>query len=207
MTTTVGGGGLRELPPPSDPWRPSVLEVAEIIRARTKDDQLQELGTFTADTRPTEEQVQATITTAYNLFTGPLVPQARIWELVGDRFDGMIRALIAYRAALRVEKSYWPDQVLTDRSAYTQLLAEYQADLARFREAYDEEIGAGPEDGVRFLIPTPSLRGYWGGYWWDDHWPEPENPANWRQPLQPPRQPPLPADLPVGDEPASGWPV
>jgi hypothetical protein len=37
-----------------------------------------------------------------------------------------------------------------------------------------------------------------------DHWPEPENPANWRQPLQPPREPPLPEDLPVGDEPASG---
>jgi hypothetical protein len=45
------------------------------------------------------------------------------------------------------------------------------------------------------------------GPWGDlgpDYWPEPENAANWRQPFQPPHEPPWPGDLPVGELPASG---
>jgi len=52
--------------------------------------------------------------------------------------------------------------------------------------------------------PLPPL-GPWGDVG-SDHWPEPENPANWRQPFQPPHEPPQPEDLPVGEQPASGEP-
>ena len=50
--------------------------------------------------------------------------------------------------------------------------------------------------------PFPPL-GPWGDVG-TDHWPEPENAANWHLLLQPPREPPEPGDLPVGELPASG---
>jgi hypothetical protein len=64
-----------------------------------------------------------------------------------------------------------------------------------------------PADPERYadLLPAASVV-LAGGYGYDvDYWPEPENPANWAHPAQPPREPPEPGDLPVGDEPASGF--
>ncbi len=45
--------------------------------------------------------------------------------------------------------------------------------------------------------------GPWGDLG-DDYWPEAENPYNWRQTFQPPHEPPLPGDVPVGNYPTRG---
>jgi hypothetical protein len=182
-----------------DPLRPTVDDVASLIRARTKNDQGREVGTFDDSTRPTAAQVETHITNAVSLL-------ASRWPVVLDEsFAPAVRALTAYRAAMQIEKSYFPEQVRSDRSAYDQLREEYQDDLAALMDA----LGAGGEDGGSARGSrahselTPTFLSVVSGYW-DDYWPEPENPANWAQPLQPPREPPLPEDLPVGDEPASG---
>jgi hypothetical protein len=203
--------------------RPSVADVAVLLRARTKDAEGREVGTFDDTTRPNAEQVEIHIDNAVALLA------VRLPRDLPDLYAPTVKALTAYRAALQIEKSYFPEQVRSDRSAYDQLREEYLDDLAALIDAL---ASAGGEDGSgtagsrahsewtpTFLAVygnTPIDPAIWGldpelwarGYY-ADHWPEPENPANWRaSPTQPPREPPLPEDLPVGDEPASGveWP-
>jgi hypothetical protein len=184
----------------TDPRRPSVDQVASLIRARTKDAEGREVGTFNEETRPTAEQVEDHISNAVGL----LAPR---WPLeLDDSFYPAVQTLTAYRAAMQIEKSYFPEQVRSDRSPYDQLREEYQDDLAALMDA----LGAGDGDGASALGGMP--RSIWSPTFLFasqlnplDHWPEPENPANWRAaPDQPPREPPLPEDLPVGDQPASG---
>jgi hypothetical protein len=193
--------------PTEDTVRPSVAEVARLIRARTKDSDGVEVGTFNEDTRPTAEQVSGHIDSAVALV------MVRFQTLPDDYTDAA-RALVAYRAALQIEKSYFPEQVRSDRSAYDQLRQEYLDDLAALEQALSEQgVDPGPTGDSKVMqsvwTPTylriegePGWWGPWGSIGSDGPWPEPENPENWAQPLQPPRQPPQPEDLPVGELPA-----
>jgi hypothetical protein len=180
--------------------RPSVEDVAQLLRARTKDAEGREVGTFTDETRPTAEQVEDQITTALGLVA------VRLPGTWSEGFNGAISALVAYRAALRIEKSYFPEQVRSDRSPYQELKDEYTEDLQALIDAL---AGAGEAGGFgrtgAYSEWTPTFLRVYGRSWMgDDHWPEPENPENWQVWNQPPREPPLPEDLPVGDAPASG---
>lgn len=137
---------------PPDPGRPTVEQVALLIRARTKDTFGNEVGTFDSDTRPTDVQVEEQIDAAM--------------ALVGVRFpatSGMtaeqvsaFAALVAYRAALRIEKSYFPEQVRSDRSAYPQLREEYLDDLQAFTNA----LAGGGGDGMVYPIQSAPV-GSW----------------------------------------------
>lgn len=111
--------------------RPSVDDVAQLLRARTKDSFGNESGTFTAETRPTAMQVDGHITTAMALVCTRLPP---LDEIAVDLLPA-VAGVVAYRAALRVEKSYFPEQVRSDRSAYEQLRDEYLDDLAALVDA------------------------------------------------------------------------
>lgn len=190
---------------PVDPaaLRPSVEDVARLIRARTKDDVGDEVGTFTEDTRPTADQVEDHITTALALVGTRLPPPERLDAVFGSA----VAALVAYRAALQIEKSYFPEQVRSDRSAYEQLRQEYLDDLAALTEAIAEAGGGGASatKSGAWSEWTPTFLRVFGTGFPLDYWPEPENPQNWRaSPYQPPREPPLPEDLPVGDRPTRG---
>jgi hypothetical protein len=190
--------------------RPSVDDVAALLRARTQDTEGREVGTFNDDTRPTASEVDLHIDTALALVA------TRLPVEVPDRFGTAVSSLVAYRAALRIEKSYFPEQVRSDRSAYDQLLQEYTDDLQALLDGladYGTDGGAGSAGHRAHSEWTPSFLSVYGyGYplypgWQPDYWPEPENPANWRaSPFQPPREPPLPVDLPVGDRPTKGEP-
>jgi hypothetical protein len=193
----------------SEPTRPTVAEVARLIRARTKDSEGREVGTFTDDTRPSAEQVDEHIDSALALLS------TRFPAGVAESYQPAVRALVAYRAALQIEKSYFPEQVRSDRSAYTQLREEYFDDLNALLDAVAEggdggvpgrETGAHSEWTPTFLAVYGLAGGFPPGGPWGavgaDYFPEPENPENWRQPLQPPREPPAPEDIPVGEAPA-----
>jgi hypothetical protein len=108
------------------PWRPTVDDVAALLRARTKDASGAEVGTFTEATRPTDVEVEQLITNGC----------AKVASLVGWTIpdDGAPEAmhLAALVAACEVELSYFPEQVRTDRSAYTQLWQMFQDDTAAF---------------------------------------------------------------------------
>jgi hypothetical protein len=92
---------------------PTVDSVAQILRARTKDDQGQELGTFTAATRPTDVQVSGLIATAQAdviAQTGPLL---------GVLTQEAARSAVAMRTAMLVELSYFPEQVRNETANET----------------------------------------------------------------------------------------
>jgi hypothetical protein len=195
----------------SSPLRPYVEDVARLLRARTKDDQGQEVGTFTASTRPTADQVEAHIDAAVGLLATRIPPADKIPEALWPA----ARNLAAYRAALQIEKSYFPEQVRADRSAYQHLREEYNDDLAALLQAI-AETGAGAAGhragseltptwlheysfGAAGLGWTPSML-TWVEPYGDvgvDYWPQPETPENWRNRAQPPREG-VPDDVPVG---------
>jgi hypothetical protein len=104
-----------------DPIRPTVEEIAALLRARTKDLAGQEVGTFTPDTRPTDAGAEAAIDMAYAEVTGETGPT------YGDRCAGMARTLITIRAAMWIEISYFPEQVRSDRSIYGELSEQWSA--------------------------------------------------------------------------------
>src|SRR5262245_60700010 len=116
--------------PPVDPltipWRPTVDNVAALLRARTKDASGNEIGTFTPATRPTNVEVEMLITNGC----------AKLAALIGWTIpaDAEIEAkhLAAIVAACEAELSYWPEQVRNDRSAYAQLWAMYEANIDNF---------------------------------------------------------------------------
>lgn len=114
------------------PWRPTVDDVAALIRARTKDASGNEIGTFTDQTRPTDVEVEMLITNGC----------AKIASLVGWEFPADANAeaqhLAAIVAACEVELSYFPEQIRTDRSAYANLWAIFQDD----RQAFIDYVAA-----------------------------------------------------------------
>lgn len=152
------------MPELSDPIACQVVDVARLLRARTKDDAGRELGTFTADTRPTAESVQGLIDMAVGWLRAK----------TGDAFepglgdDGVTavpspylplapaaQGIVALRAAMLVELTYYPEQVRTDRSAYTEykdLLAEGLADLTAGLDG-----DAGPTAQRTVMVPVLGL--------------------------------------------------
>ena len=194
--TQQASTGAPDRVPPQD-CLPSIDDVAALLRARTKDTNGNELGTFTDQTRPNAEQAQLQIDAAQALVL------TRLPADIPARYGDAVAALVAYRAALRIEKSYFPEQIASARSAYEQLYQEYTDDLQALLDALADagDGGYGTAGHRAHSEWTPTFLRVAGGF---GCWPEPENPANWRYPLQPPRCPPLPGDLPVGDQPASG---
>jgi hypothetical protein len=191
-------------------YTPTTTDVARLLRARTKDATGVELGDWSAETRPTDTEVADLIDQA----TGPVLAELGRLEDPADpeRYADLLpaaRFLVTLGTACLVEKSYYPEQINSDRSAYVHYRDEYAA-------LHDVLVGGDGGDGGGVLpgagagyasMWTPSASVVLaGGYGYDvDYWPEPENPANWAHPAQPPREPPEPGDLPVGDEPASGF--
>jgi hypothetical protein len=151
-----------------DPARPTVEQVALLLRARTKDSAGNEVGTFDDDTRPTGDQVEEQIDVALALVGVRFPPSSTMTvEQVGA-----FQALVAYRAALRIEKSYFPEQVRSDRSAYPQLREEYLDDLQAFTEAMS--AGAGGEIASYDMASMPV--GSWTSipYSWIRAQPDPD---------------------------------
>lgn len=141
-------------------WAPTVANVGALLRARTKDTNGNELGTFTADTRPTGTQVEDLINTAADDVASTLPDQLdpKYWERAA--------AVSTLGAALKVELSYFPEQVATGRSPYTQLKEMYNDELKRLVNAVqggDSAVdggagGAGSAMPVGlFPVPTDPL--------------------------------------------------
>jgi hypothetical protein len=109
------------------PWRPTVDDVAALIRARTKDASANEIGTFTDATRPTDVEVEQLITNG----CAKVAALAGGWTIPADAQEEA-RHLASLVAACEVELSYFPEQIRTDRSAYNNLWAMFQGDSQAF---------------------------------------------------------------------------
>lgn len=119
---------------PTSDWPVAVVNVGAILRARTRDTSGNELGTFTATTRPSDVQVANLITTA----VGDLA------SAIGSDIDPLLHqqagVVATYKAAMLVELSYFPEQVATGRSPYAQLRELY---LEALRTLTDAVVDAG----------------------------------------------------------------
>jgi hypothetical protein len=102
-----------------DPIAPTVDDVAALIRARTKDANGNEVGTFTDATRPTDAQAQQAIDHQVALL------HTRVGT-IGPDCSGIAQMTVAYGAAAEIELSYFPEQQRTDLSPYTYLIARWE---------------------------------------------------------------------------------
>jgi hypothetical protein len=111
----------------SNEYLPEPSDVASILRARTYNDESKLEGEFSDETRPTTDQVEALIARSYVEVTG------RVGQDIAedDRFFGFAQNIVAIRAAMWVELSYFPEQADEDRSTVYKEL----------KELYAEELG------------------------------------------------------------------
>ena len=144
---------------PTSDYTPDLQDVGTLIAARTKDANGNELGTFTAATRPTQTQVEEQIAKAVN----------RLENRVGTDIDESLwdaaKEVVALDVASRVELSFFPDQVTVGRSPYQELKAlhdQQETDLTTAIAAIaahsgtedDQSPGGLPHYGFPGLAPA-----------------------------------------------------
>lgn len=128
---------------------PTVKDVGELLLNRTVSDSVP-LGTFTAITKPTADQVQGLIRKAADRVT------TRVGPVVAVSLASDVRTAIALRAAMMVEASAYPQEIRGGYSAYPELAAQYAEaieDLDRIRRELgpDETIGTQDDTGSEGL--------------------------------------------------------
>jgi hypothetical protein len=142
---------------PTSDWKPQLTDVGAILRARTKDSVGNELGTFNAETRPTDQQVFILIgqgVSDVSMAIGGEVPPAYWQDAVN---------LAALATALKIELSYFPEQINTGRSPYPQLKQLFDDQLKRLIGAIEggpnPQVGP-PKPAYGFPVPRPNLEGW-----------------------------------------------
>jgi hypothetical protein len=160
---------------PDDPvaWEATPDDVAALLRARTKDTNGVELGAWTNATRPTLAEVETLIALAAGQITGPDGP--------GDTCAPICRSAIAYQAACLIELSYFPEQIRSDRSPYSELKdlldQAVEALHACVTSGSTDGQGGGEGFGYHSLPVVPATL----ATYYPDGWRYPEYPATWQQ--------------------------
>jgi hypothetical protein len=127
---------------------PSVADVAALLRARTKDVNGQEIGTFNDDTRPTSAQV---ITLIYEAVADV---QARMGATPPAELADAGRSSAAMMAACLIELSYFPEQLRPDRSAFREYWELLQNKITALQEsARGLEPGGNLVSSMRIEVP------------------------------------------------------
>ena len=107
---------------------PTVQDVGDFLRARTQDSDDDEVGTFTDDTRPTEEEVERLIVRAGTMVYSATGSLDSLACEGAEQVQAAGKHWVAFLAAMVIELSYFPEQVRSDRSAY-----------AFYKEMWDDE--------------------------------------------------------------------
>lgn len=106
--------------------RPTVTDVANLLRARTKVKGGVEIGTFNASTRPTSDEVDGLIDDAIDDVLGKvksvdtfkaLEPAPEEVEVEG--YERRVRSAVKLYTAVLIETSYFPEQIASAKSAAT----------------------------------------------------------------------------------------
>ncbi len=146
---------------PTSDWSPALGTVGAILRARTRDTSGTEVGTFSAETQPTGTQVARLVEQASGDLASAVGSELRqdLW--------GQASVVAAYRTAMLVELSFFPEQVARGTSPYAQLRELYNETLKDLRIAVDSaggDVPGAPSGGVdpeapayAFLSPASPL--------------------------------------------------
>lgn len=134
----------------------SVAQVANHLRARTKGgpNGQSELGTFDTTTRPTATDVQAKIRAAAGHVAtrlGPRIPETALSDA---------RDAVALRAAYRIERSYWPEQLEADNSTFRSLKDEYGELMADLQDTLEDADLATTSRISSQPVLSPTLSSY-----------------------------------------------
>jgi hypothetical protein len=136
---------------------PTLAEVGSHIRVRTKDSNGNELGTFNADTRPTDDQITPLLVKGARAIASHIGTEIcegddeeRQEELYGDAKD-----FAALRVAMRIERSYFAEQVGSGKSPYKEMLDEYKEGIATLIEAVAEHCSGGDGESIGGPGPMP----------------------------------------------------
>lgn len=121
-------------------WAPTVAQVGAVLRSRTTDANGVEQGTFTATTRPTEDQAELIIADVVQDVV------AVLGFTLPDRIAPLGTAVAALGAAALIELTYWPEQVASGKSPYEQLNERYEKQLQRARVALTQIDASGEID-------------------------------------------------------------
>jgi hypothetical protein len=138
---------------PLDSWAPTVQDVANLLRARTITANGGEVGNFTSATRPNADEVTGLIEQAHadvQDAVGPMV-------IIPPVCINSATSLVALGAALRIEMSYYPEQVGSGRSPYAQLKKLYDDALKRLQDAIVSLGGKRPTD--EYMMPSGDFGG------------------------------------------------
>ena len=122
-------GGATTRPYARTNYHPTINDVAALMRARTKDDQGNELGEFTTATRPTAVEVAVLIDGAVadvRIRVGDSIP-SRLWPAA--------KQAAALKTAAAIERAYWPEQANQQDSAYELYRADYDDLIGQLVEA------------------------------------------------------------------------
>lgn len=146
---------ILNLPDVRQEYAPSISDVGAILRNRTRNAVGSELGTFTSETTPTDQQVYYYISQALDdvsTVVGTDVPDALIDE---------VKRLTALRTAMYVELFTFPEQVAQNRSNYPQIKALYDekvktVSLAVASVEAGSDIGDEPRVGPEYGFPAPT---------------------------------------------------
>lgn len=163
---------------PTVAYQPAVWEVAAYVRARTKDTSGGEAGTFTFATSPTDTEVRDIIRVA----AGKVA--SRFGTTVAASLALAAREVVALRAAMLVELTFFGDQIQAGRSPYTELKELYEqayTDLLEARKDLGADALAGTGDDLSAAglpasaYPAVTLCHVPGSESpWPDTWPLPD---------------------------------
>lgn len=113
-------------------WSPTVEAVASKIRARTRDSNGAEIGTFNPNTRPTYHQAAELIDQA----TGEVA--LIVGFSIDEELHESAKGVVALLSAMMIELGYFPESVQTNRSPYDQLERAYERALKHLEKAVAE---------------------------------------------------------------------
>jgi len=132
-------------------YKPTVDELASIMRARTTNELGAELGTFTDATSPTEEQAEQHLTEALSLVS------PRLGGSVPARLKDLARSVVNLRAAMIVETSYVPNDD-DESGAYDRYEKQYDEALEAYDMAAGHDAGQERRKTGSLKVGTPLTR-------------------------------------------------
>lgn len=132
--------------------KPTIDEVASLLRSRTVDAFGNEIDTFTADTRPTAVQAQSIIDSAYDLVN------LRVGRINSTETEiiSQAKAVVMLLAARLIETVYYPEQAAQNESAATLYGEMYEESVRSLEQAIKDDRSTTLYGGIA-SIPLKGL--------------------------------------------------
>lgn len=134
---------------------PTIAEVAALLRARTKDTNGNEVGTFNGNTRPTNANVEVLIGFAVDKVQSD-IGGALCADAEAAGLPDKVRNAGALYAAMLVELSYFPEQVAAGRSPYDKIKELWAEDITILKTEVAQICGVGSGEGASANTGKPA---------------------------------------------------